>query len=136
MLSNSPLRCFRRSRSSLAHRSTSRGALIAATLVGAGLLVPSLARAAEISCPETRSDAHLATVSLYDGPPSEHADLMPDKAGATKSEWSVGYIFKAGRRLYIECKYGADVPAVVLEAQDVRACTFTSGKQQKALTCK
>ena len=56
---------------------------------------------------------------MYDGPPSERADLMPDSFHGTKrvgrSEWDVAYIFRAGRRLYVSCDYGPTIAAVVKE---------------------
>jgi hypothetical protein len=80
---------------------------------------------------------------VYDGPPSEHADLMPDKsrktgAGGTESSWEVDYIFKAGRKLYVECKYDSKaVSAVLLEPAKVGVCIFASTRDRRvSLVCR
>jgi hypothetical protein len=83
--------------------------------------LPITAFGGEIRCPQLHEGARLTTVTLFDGLPSEHADLMPDtfrksKSGS-RSEWEVAYIFKAGRRLYVECQYGPKVSTVILEPE-------------------
>ncbi|GGF19300.1 hypothetical protein GCM10011611_26510 [Aliidongia dinghuensis] len=106
------------------------------------VLIPTLASAEEIKCPDAQAGTHLSTVTLFDGPPDEHADLMPDtfkkeKTGGGKSDWDVAYIFEAGRQLYVECQYGSKVPSIVLKAPKVNTCTFKSDRNSKnSLTCK
>jgi hypothetical protein len=105
------------------------------------MIPPLSALAGEIHCPSVREGAKLSTVTLFDGPPSEHADLMPDSSregkGGTRSEWQVAYIFKAGRRLYVECKYGPTISAVMLEPEpSTYKCEFASqGDSTISLTC-
>jgi hypothetical protein len=104
-------------------------------------LVPTLAGASEFGCPATQSGRQLVSVTLFDGPPGEHADLRPDRYRKGKSggqsDWNVAYIFEAGRRLHIECQYGSRIPSVVLEAPKVDNCTYYSGRGGgNSLTCK
>src|ERR1700722_15542738 len=93
-------------------------------------LLPAVASAEEVRCPAANAGAQLATVVLFDGPPSEHADLMPDRYRKGKSggqsDWNVTYIFKAGRHLFVECQYGAKIPSIVLEATAAGLCTFST----------
>ena len=103
-------------------------------------LVPVLASAAEFGCP-VHSGRHLISATLFDGPPSEHADLMPDHdrkiKGGGQSEWNVAYIFQAGRKLYVECQYGSKMPSTILEAPKVETCTYyTNANRRNSLTCK
>lgn len=98
--------------------------------------------AGEGGCPKTHAGGHLVTATLFDGPPSEHADLMPDtfhesKSGS-RSEWDVAYIFEAGRHLFVECQYGPKVSAVILEpGPSTYKCEFLSqGDGKKSLMCK
>jgi hypothetical protein len=105
------------------------------------VLIPALASAEEFGCPAARSGGRLVSATLFDGPPSEHADLMPDNYRKSKSggqsDWNVAYIFQAGRRLYVQCQYGSKISSVVLEAPKVDICTYSSnGKRRNSLTCK
>ena len=109
--------------------------------IAALALAPALASAEEFGCPSAHSGGPLVSATLFDGPPSEHADLMPDHYRKSKrggqSDWNVAYIFQAGRRLYVECQYGSKISSIVLEAPRVDACTYASnGKRRKSLTCK
>lgn len=99
------------------------------------------AYAGEAACPQAQGGARLVTVSVFDGPPSEHADLMPDRYHKTKdggrSEWAVAYVFRAGRKLFVECQYGGKVAPVVIEPDpSTTKCTFvTRDRGRKSLTC-
>ncbi|HUB43603.1 MAG TPA: STY0301 family protein [Acetobacteraceae bacterium] len=113
---------------------------------GAALLllaaVPHLTHAADIQCPRMHQGSSLTTVSLFDGPPSEHADLEPDVIHKTKrglwSEWDVAYLFQQGRQLFVECGYGRNIPAVLLQpGPGTGKCEFLSeGTGRVSLTCK
>lgn len=98
--------------------------------------------ATETQCPQTHAGSQLTTVTLFDGPPSEHADLEPDSShqgkGGIRSEWDVGYIYKAGRHLFVECRYGPKTPSVVLEpGPSTDKCAFIShGAKNVSLVCK
>jgi hypothetical protein len=96
----------------------------------------------EVGCPKTHAGAPLVTVTLFDGPPSEHADLMPDTVhesnSGSKSEWDVAYIFEAGRRLFVECQYGPKITPVIIEpSPSTSKCEFLSqGVGKKSLVCR
>jgi hypothetical protein len=106
------------------------------------LALPALAACAgETSCPQVQAGARLVSVTLFDGPPSEHADLVPDSYRKTRdggrSEWDVAYVFQAGRQLHVECKYGDKAAPVVIEPPpSTTRCEFvTRAKGAKSLTC-
>jgi hypothetical protein len=104
--------------------------------------MPVTALAGEIRCPNIHEGSLLRTVTLFDGPPSEHADLMPDtfheSKNETQSKWDVAYIFKAGRQLFVECEYGPKVSMVILEPEpSTYKCELLSQQgKQVALTCQ
>jgi hypothetical protein len=107
------------------------------------LLVPGLAAAEQAQCPESNGTARLVSATLYDGPPSEHADLMPDESrktsgGGVESSWEVGYIFKAGRKLHVVCKYSAAAALpIMLQPANVQVCTFNSTADRRvSLVCR
>lgn len=99
------------------------------------------AYANEAACPKFHGGARLVTVSIFDGPPSEHADLMPDRFRTTKdgssSEWDVAYVFQAGRKLFVECKYGKKAAPVVMKPSPrTTKCTFIDqDRGPRSLTC-
>ena len=103
---------------------------------------PTSTLASEIDCPKIHEGSHLTTVTLFDGPPSEHADLMPDsfrKTGnGSRSGWDVAYIFKAGRQLFVECQYGPNASTVILEpGPSTYKCEFLSGGEKNvSLICR
>ncbi len=120
----------------------------ATRIVGAGLaallwaVMPRSTLASETHCPERHEGSRLTTVTLFDGPPSEHADLVPDKfhegTSGARSEWSVAYIFEAGRRLFVRCQYGRTGSSITLEPDTSTAtCEFlTRGGKDVSLTCR
>ena len=97
---------------------------------------------AESRCPDTHAGAHLAGASLFDGPPSEHADLVPDRIhqgrrGVLTSEWDVAAMPRAGRQIYLECRYGSGAPTIVSTLTTERACTLVSRRTgPTTLVCK
>jgi hypothetical protein len=103
---------------------------------------PALALADEVRCPKIHAGSQLTDVTLFDGPPSERADLMPDTSHETKngsqSKWDVAYIFKAGRQLFVECQYGPKGSTVILEPKpSTDKCEFLSQRDKTvSLTCQ
>lgn len=118
--------------------SLSRPAIAA---IGLWAVLSGCAAAGATSCPENHAGFRLKTVMVFDGPPSEHADLMPDSyhenKGVGRSEWDVAYIFQAGRHLFVKCDYGPSVPAVILEPEpSTQQCVFLSKRDGAvSLTC-
>jgi hypothetical protein len=50
-------------------------------------------------CPAKSQTVHNLTV--FDGPPSEQASLVPDSSGKDHSSWDLGYIYDAGRSVWV-----------------------------------
>lgn len=92
--------------------------LLNSIVLAGALLLSGHAWGMDARCPDVQAGQKLKTVSVFDGPPEERADLVPDKSvkegAGVRSEWSVAYIFKAGRRLFVECRYGGNLPPIVL----------------------
>ena len=101
--------------------------------------------AKEVKCPSYQGKSALSTVDLFDGPPEERADLMPDvskgNADHAYASWEVGYIFDKGRNLFLICHFSgsddADGMKIKVEKK-VQRCIFrTHGSGKPAeLTCK
>lgn len=117
--------------------SLSKATLLALLL----LLLPVAAWATESRCPPVNQGQALRTVSVFDGPPEERADLVPDvtvkERGGYRSEWSVTYIFQAGRGLFVECRYGQSMPPIVLapDATTTRCVFHSAGAGKVSLVC-
>jgi hypothetical protein len=47
----------------------------------------------------------LHSVTVFDGPPSEQASLVPDFANRGASSWELGYVYDAGRTVWIRCQF-------------------------------
>jgi hypothetical protein len=115
------------------------------SLAAAALLLACSACSAEVKCPSYQGKSPLTTVTLYDGPPEEKADLMADVSRGSGenayASWNVGYIFGAKRNLFLVCSFaGADASknVTVKVDQKVEQCIFrTHAKGTPAeLTCK
>jgi hypothetical protein len=91
-------------------------------LILAGVLVfASAAHAQEFKCPGFHGKNPLASISVYDGPPSEMADLVPDVSKGSGdhayASWDIGYLFALNRTPYLVCKFAGlpDSQAVTLK---------------------
>lgn len=103
-----------------------------------------MAHAQESRCPAHKDKAPLSGAVLYDGPPEQKADLMPDVSRGSGdhvyASWKVGYIFDQGRKLYLVCRFGNkidDTSTVEVDAR-VKSCEFRSHPAGKPaeLICK
>jgi len=100
------------------------------------LLVCSIrpALAADL-CPSRDQPAR--SVSLFDGPPEEHAYLVPDGGGKLSGYWEVGYLYDSGRFVTARCKYADGQTADVKLASKVARCDFkVDAKKTLTLSCK
>ena len=93
------------------------------------LLLTGVAQAQQASCPAAQGKSLLAGVSVFDGPPGEMADLVPDVSRGGEAHlfqsWEVGYLFDQHRTLYLSCRYAAVVkPVVVKIDRRVKTCSF------------
>jgi hypothetical protein len=112
--------------------------------VALALELLAMAHAQEARCPAYKEKAPLSGVVLYDGPPEQKADLMPDISKGSGdhvyASWKVGYIFDKGRKLYLVCRFGNkidDTSTVEVDAR-VQSCVFRShrGGKPAELICK
>jgi hypothetical protein len=99
-------------------------------IIGA-LLVARGVFAEEYKCPSYHDKHPLATATLFDGPPEEKADLMPEtttgKGSKTVSAWNVGTVYANGRALFLVCRYSGldNTNNVTVKAErKVERCTF------------
>jgi hypothetical protein len=100
-------------------------------LVCAAVMVATAVHAEETQCPSYHEKNPLSGAVVFDGPPEERADLMPDvsRGGADHAyaTWDVGYIFDSGRKLFLVCQYSGLTDTVTVKVdQKVRACIYES----------
>jgi hypothetical protein len=92
------------------------------------------------TCAATHAGEGLSRVSVFDGPPAEMADLVPDNEktvrGATVSSWDVSSVYRAGRIVHASCRYGKGAPVVVALTTPVRVCRLTEAVGKRTLTCR
>ena len=74
------------------------------------LLVLAAATAAPpeaLECPAI-PDQTLVYIDVYDGPPENHADLVPDQHQnrANKTAWNSWELYQNPERIYVQCGYG------------------------------
>jgi len=107
------------------------------------LVIAGSACAQGISCPAYREKNPLVTVTLFDGPPSEMASLMPDVSKGSGdhayASWDVSYIFDAGRNLYLACQYSGSKKTTNIKVEKkVQQCTYRTHAAPKPveLNCK
>ena|SRR5579864_5185707 len=96
-----------------------------------------------LNCPARASalcpsrDQPVRSVSLFDGPPQEHADLVPDGGGKLSGYWEVGYLYDSGRFITVRCKYADGKTSDVKLADKVARCDFkVDAKKTLALSCR
>ena len=103
------------------------------------------AQGQEARCPSHKDKHPLVSGVVYDGPPEQLADLMPDvtrgKGDHAFASWEVGYVFDSGRSLYLMCRYAglSDAQAVTVKVDTkVKQCVFRThaGKLPAELGCK
>jgi hypothetical protein len=100
-------------------------------IAGTILLIATAAPAQSFKCPAMQGKNALASISVFDGPPAEKADLAPDLTKGSGdhlySSWDIGYLFGLGRTPYLICKYAGlpDAQAVTLKIDKrVAKCIF------------
>jgi len=103
-------------------------------IAGAVLLIATAAPAQSFKCPAMQGKNALASVSVFDGPPAEKADLdadaMTGSGGHLSIFWDIGYLFGMGRTLYLVCKYAGlpDEHSITIKIdKKVARCIFHSG---------
>ncbi len=104
------------------------------------------AHAEKIACPAMQGSHPLFTVSVFDGPPEERADLMPDDSTAKNNvpayayaKWTVDYVYDAGRSVYLLCKYKDSEDTITVKAEKkVTTCIYQEHGKTKPdeMSCK
>jgi hypothetical protein len=109
------------------------------------VVLTGTARAEEVACPSYQGKNALSSVVLFDGPPEQKADLMPDvsrgDADHAYASWEVGYIFESGGSLFLVCRFSgsSDANGLTIKVEKkVQRCIFrTHGRSRPAeLSCK
>jgi hypothetical protein len=95
------------------------------------------AHADEAGCPAYHGENPLSAGTVFDGPPEERADLMPDHSKVTKhraySTWDVGYIYDAGRQVFLACRYANEHDSLTVPiAKKVRRCIYKTRPNRPA----
>jgi len=113
---------------------------------GLALLLACTAQAQETKCPSYHGKNPLSTVSVFDGPAEEKADLVPDVSKASggrlvSASWQVGYLYGIGRKVFLVCRFAGlgDADAATIKVdQKVQTCIFRAhgGGQPAEMTCK
>ena len=111
-------------------------------LVAAIAFVTVSAHATGTGCPAKQDGKPLTTGYVLDGPVQDKAILEADsvgtKAGVDFASWQVGYIYDAGRKVNLDCRYdGVAEPVVVQIDTPVKACAYRKSKKQGVkLSCR
>jgi hypothetical protein len=96
------------------------------------MALSALASAAVVSCPAPLAGHRLATVQVFDGPPSERADLEPEG-----SAWDLKAIRSTSspKGFFLLCGYGGRAVTLHLP-RDVEACRRTGTVAAPRITCR
>jgi hypothetical protein len=110
---------------------------------GIVVLLAGVSQAQQVGCPAAQGKSLLAGVSVFDGPPAEMADLVPDVSRGSAANlfqsWEVGYLFDQHRTVYLACRYaGVSAPVVVKVEQRVKTCSFQAHGRTRAaeMSCR
>ena len=93
-------------------------------------------------CPAVKEGAKLSGVSVFDGPPEEQADLVPDISRGRNvvayAVWEVGHIFDEGRHIFLMCRYRDIDDTITVElASKVERCFYRSvSRGEGAVNCR
>ncbi len=88
------------------------------------------------SCPAYRGGSPLSGATVFDGPPEDRTDLMPDttrgRGRHAESSWDVGYVFDGNRQVFLACRYmGPSEPLMVRIERRVASCTYKTAEAGK-----
>jgi hypothetical protein len=79
----------------------------------------------------------LRSVTVFDGPPAEQASLVPDQEGKSGSSWELGYVYDAGRTVWVRCQYADGTSADVQLSAKVGKCEYKAVKKNEIkLSCQ
>lgn len=114
-------------------------------LVSALTLFSGMANAEKITCPDSfqvKSKPHrLNDVSLFQGPPQQLGELMPDTQN--KTEWTLkdyqDYAREKDMPLFLVCRYNGTDKAVTIKVPDTaKVCSawYGNGKEDFHASCE
>jgi hypothetical protein len=71
------------------------------------VLAASVAAPEALECPSI-PDQTLVYIDVYDGPPENKADLVPDQHQnpSNKTAWNIWELYQNPERIYVQCGYG------------------------------
>nr|WP_294508434.1 STY0301 family protein [uncultured Rhodopila sp.] len=93
------------------------GYAVRTILTSVMIVTGSLSALAEVRCPASLESFAYARASVFDGPPEEQADLVPDSQKGGTDTWRVGGIFNSGRVPYLVCRYQGTARTVSFQLQ-------------------
>jgi hypothetical protein len=109
--------------------------MLCKSIFGAVLLIAAAAHAQEFKCPSAQGKNALFNAAVFDGPPSDKAELAPDASKGTTSytfaSWDVGYLYDMGHSVFLVCKFAGlgDAQAVTIKVdKKVKQCVFRAPK--------
>jgi hypothetical protein len=116
------------------------------SIFGAVLVIAACAPACaqQFKCPASQGKSPLNNAAVFDGPPAQKADLVPDDSKGdltyTYARWDVGYLTGSSHHVYLVCKYAGlgDAGSVTVKVdKPVQQCVFRAPKGQPAeAVCK
>jgi hypothetical protein len=79
----------------------------------------------------------LRSITVFDGPPPEQASLVPDQTGKNGGSWELGYVYDAGRSVWVRCQYADGTSADVQLSAKVGKCEYKEVKKDAfKLSCQ
>jgi hypothetical protein len=109
------------------------------------LLLIAAAHAQEAKCPGFQGKSPLTGVSVFDGPPADKADLVPDVSRGTHelqyASWDIGYLSGSTHGVYLVCRYAGSAsaePVTLKIDKKAQTCTFRAhaAGQPAEASCK
>lgn len=98
--------------------------------------------AAKPRCPAVKDNVRLSGVSVFDGPPEEQADLVPDISRGRNivvyAVWEVGHVYDEGRNIFLVCRYGDSDDTVTVQVETrVDRCFYRAvGRGAAEVNCR
>jgi hypothetical protein len=114
-------------------------------VVCVALALAVTAHAQQFKCPANRGSSLLVSADVYDGPPAEMVQLVPDDSTGTMSytyaSWNLEYLFDMGHTPFLVCKFAGlpDTEKTIIKIdQKVQKCVFKakSGDRPAEAECK
>ena len=117
-------------------------ATVAALLI---LAAASASSPVALECPVIAGQT-LVYIDIYDGPPENQADLVPDQHqnAANKTAWNIWQLYQKPERIYVKCGYGARLEGpysrteFIILPETAKTCRadFTTGPKPTDLTLR